>query len=158
MSREHLSVYLNDHLAGSAAGLELISDLQAIPGYEEWAARLHREVSEDRDQLETLMRKADISQNTARKAAAWLTEKVVQLKTRLDDRGGGPLQKLELVEALALGIDGKRALWTALRAVSGELPRLNELDYDRLIQRAEQQRGEVESARLRAAAEAFGPP
>jgi hypothetical protein len=151
----HLSVYLNDHLAGSAAALELLAGLQKLPGFDAWAEQLRLQITEDRQQLETLMRDADIAQSSTRKAVAWVTEKLAELKTRLDDRSGGQLQTLELIEALALGIDGKRALWTALRAAAAEVSTLQRIDYGRLIARAEEQRGVVEVRRLEAAAAAF---
>ncbi len=101
------------------------------------------------------MRGAGIAESTVRQTAAWLTEKVVELKTRLEDRTGGPLQRLELLEALSLGIEGKRGLWVALQAASHHEPVLRGLDYPRLISRALEQRDLVEARRLDAAAEVF---
>lgn len=155
MSSRHLGVYLNDHLAGSAAALELLAELGSVEGLEEWAARLQSDVAEDRHQLEQLMRKADVTQSATRQAVAWITEKLAELKTRVDDRGDGALQRLELIEGLALGIDGKRALWTALNAAADRVPALRGVDYARLIERAEEQRRAVEVRRLEAAADAL---
>jgi hypothetical protein len=155
LSSRHLGVYLNDHLAGSAAALELLAELGSVEGLEEWAARLQSDVAEDRHQLEQLMRKADVTQSATRQAVAWITEKLAELKTRVDDRGDGALQRLELIEGLALGIDGKRALWTALNAAADRVPALRGVDYARLIERAEEQRRAVEVRRLEAAADAL---
>ena len=55
------------------------------------------------------------------------------MKLRMDDPAGGALQVLEALEALALGIEGKQALWRALRAVAEEGTRLQGVDYDRLM-------------------------
>jgi hypothetical protein len=57
------------------------------------------------------------------------------------------LHLLEAMEAASLGIEGKRLLWVVLQAASERSPRLKILDYDRLIQRAEEQRQRVESVR-----------
>jgi hypothetical protein len=111
---EQLSVYLNDHLAGSTAALEVLGELAKEEMSESWAIAMRSEVATDRQDLESLMRNANIAQSTVRQAAAWLTEKIAELKTRFDDPARGALQRLELIEALALGIDGNRALWAAL--------------------------------------------
>jgi hypothetical protein len=155
MSSQHLGVYLNDHLAGSAAALGLLEELAKAKGLEDWASQLRSEVAADREELEKLMRAANILHSTARQAAAWLTEKLAEFKTLIDDRTDGGLQRLELIEALALGIDGKRALWAGLQAASDRLPVLRALDFPRLIARAEDQRRVVEVQRLQAAAAAF---
>jgi hypothetical protein len=51
----------------------------------------------------------------------------------------------EKLEALAFGIEGKRALWRALLVVAEEIPALRKVDLARLDQRAEDQRGHVEA-------------
>ena len=158
MRNSHLAVYLNDHLAGATAALALLDELEHVDGFEDWASRLKAEIAADRDQLRSLMRSLGAPESSIRRAAAWVTEKLAELKTRLDDRSGGALQRLELIEALALGIDGKRALWTALQAVAGDdeaLDGLQRPDYANLIQRATDQRHAVEMRRLQAAASAF---
>jgi hypothetical protein len=158
MSEEHLRIYLNDHLAGSSAAIELLTELRKADGFEDWADRLRSEITQDREALERLMRDLNIARSTARQATAWLTEKLAELKTRLDDQSGGTLQRLELLEALALGIDGKRALWIALQTVALHVPALREMDYGRLVARAEEQRRVVEVRRLEAAAAALDCP
>jgi hypothetical protein len=150
-----LGVYLNDHLAGSAAALELLDELRKVDGLEDWATRVRTEIAEDRQELEELMRQAGIAQSTARQAAAWVAEKLAELKTRIDDRSGGALHRLELIEALALGIEGKRAVWTALQAAAANVPPLRGVNYARLIERADEQRRTVEVRRLQAAGDAL---
>jgi hypothetical protein len=63
---------------------------------------------------------------------------------------------LEGLEALALGIAGKEALWHALAAVADQTPELDALDYPALIERARDQRQRVEDLRLQAAQAALG--
>jgi hypothetical protein len=92
-----------------------------------------------------------VPESRPRKIAGWLTEKITQLKLLLDDGRGGPLSLLEAIEAVALGIEGKRALWYALAAAAEVTPRLQGIDYDRLAQRARDQRCRIELARLEAA-------
>jgi hypothetical protein len=50
-----------------------------------------------------------------------------------------------------LGIEGKRGLWRALAATAEDAPWLRVADYDRLIERAEEQRSRVEKLRLETA-------
>jgi hypothetical protein len=159
MADEHLATYLNDHLAGSVAAIELLEYLEkahADTAMARFFAELRADVEADRRELEALMDRLHIAKSLPRKVTAWLTEKVTQLKLRLDDPKGGPLRLLEALEALALGIEGKRALWRALAAATETDPRLQGVDYERLAQRAEKQRRRVEVARLEAARSAFG--
>ncbi len=62
---------------------------------------------------------------------------------------------LHALEGLALGITGKRGLWTALATTADILPRLRELDYARLEKRAVEQYARVEAKRLEVAREVF---
>jgi|1185.fasta_scaffold26128_2 hypothetical protein len=129
-----LSIYLNDHLAGSTAGLEL-------------ARRLHddslaEEIEEDRETLMDVMRRLDVDRDELRLAIAWGAEKALRLKP------GGHLHD---AEALSLGVEGKLVLWVALRHARGDDPRLEGIDFDALIARARSQRERIEQERLRAA-------
>src|SRR5438270_13561036 len=80
---KNLAAYLNDHLAGSIAAIELMDDL--IKASEEEAlkrffAGLKAEIESDQKILENLIERADESQKTSRKVAAWLSEKAARLK------------------------------------------------------------------------------
>ena len=154
MANEHIATYLNDHLAGSVVALELIEHLQAAHAgtpLESFLAELRADVTADRHELEGLMEQLHITESRTRKATAWLTEKVTEVKLRLDDPAGGALRLMESLEALSLGIEGKRGMWLALAAVAEEADWLRVVDYERLIHRAEQQRSRVEDERLKAA-------
>jgi hypothetical protein len=158
VDRKHLATYLNDHLAGAVTLLELLGHvISAYPGteVERFARGLRDEVTADRRELEALMERFGVSQSTTRKASAWLSEKLAQLKLKADDRHAGALRLLEATEAMSLGIEGKRSLWLALDRAAERDPALRGCDYDRLRQRAEDQRQRVEAVRLQAAAEAL---
>ena len=157
MTQQHLSVYLNDHLAGSSGALEILDHLRQIEGLADWVETMRDAITQDRQELEALMARAGITQSAARQAAAWMAEKLAELKTWLDDRERGALARLELLEALAMGIDGKSALWKSLRAASAHVPALDGVDYARLIQRASEQRAAVEIPRIEAALAALAP-
>jgi hypothetical protein len=88
--------------------------------------------------------------------SAWLTVKFIEVKLRFDDSARGPLRLLESLETVGLGIHGKLAMWHALNAAADNSPTLEGLvDYERLAQRAEEQRRCVEVVRLEAAKAAF---
>jgi hypothetical protein len=154
---DHLATYLNDHLAGSTAAIEMLTTLEAEPGFEQWARSVREDVARDQQELEALMERLGVARSPARRLAGWMGEKLAKAKMRLDDREGGALRLLELLEVLALGIHGKQALWRALQSASAILPALRVADYSRLIARAEEQRADVEARRLRQADAAFGP-
>jgi hypothetical protein len=65
------------------------------------------------------------------------------------------LRLFESLEALSLGIEGKRGLWLALAAVSERSPQMRLLDYPELIGRAEAQRRKVEEKRIETAKRAL---
>jgi hypothetical protein len=159
MSNKAIATYLNDHLAGATAAIQLLEYLEAAhagtPG-ERFFIELRADVEADRQELETLMAGLQISQSRTRQATSWLAEKVTELKLRLDDPAGGTLRIFEALEAVAIGIDGKRALWQALAAAAEDVPGLRLADYERLAQRAEEQRRRVEEVRLQAAKAALG--
>lgn len=161
MSNDNLSVYLNDHLAGSVAGLEILDqlcDLLKDHAFAAEIASLRAEVASDRDALEGIIERLEFTPSRVRKASGWLAEKAVAVKLLVDDPKGGPLRIFESLEALSLGIEGKRSLWKALASVSGRYPPIKLREIELLHERAVDQRQRVESMRLGMAQEAFGSP
>jgi hypothetical protein len=162
MINEHLATYLNDHLSGSIAAIELLEHLEsAYAGkeLERFFAELRKDIEADRQELERLMERLEIAQSRPRKAGAWIAGKFAELKMRLDDNARGPLRLLESLEAVELGISGKLALWRALIAAAHVVPVLRDaLDYERLAGRATEQIERVELYRLEAAKAAFTAP
>jgi hypothetical protein len=151
---DHIATYLQDHLAGSTLALELLDHLQKAhvgTERENFFAQLQDDIASDRNKLETLMRRLSVSVGTVRAAVAWLGEKVALLKMRMDDSGGGDFWLLEAVELIALGIEGKRALWDALHHVAPHHTNLDGMDFDALAKRAAEQRARIEPVRLHAA-------
>jgi hypothetical protein len=151
MANEHIATYLNDHLAGSVVAIELLEHLESTHCESELGAffkQLRTEVAADRDELQQMMERLDIGESRTRKASAWLAEKMTELKLRFDDPKDGPLRLFESLEALSLGIEGKRSLWIALKAAAEQSPSLRILDYERLTQRAQEQRNRVEIQRI----------
>ena len=97
------------------------------------------------------MNRLGISQSRIRKASGWLVEQIAEAKFEMDDQDQGMLRRLERLEALSLGIDGKLGLWRALHAASTLDSHLVGPDYESLAQRARDQRESVEAMRIEAA-------
>jgi hypothetical protein len=157
-SDEALTVYLNDHLAGSAVGIELAEKLRDNnQGTELGKAMvaLHHDISEDRETLEALMGQLDLERHAVKEAAGWMLEKVSRLRLNPALTGSPELTRLLETEALALGIEGKLAMWLALKEAAAANPRLAGADLDRLIERARGQRRALEPHRLAAGLASF---
>jgi hypothetical protein len=155
VTNKYLEIYLIDHSAGSIAAIELLGDLEtayADTALARFFVDLRTDIEADRRQLQGLMDRLQIVESRSRKVSAWLTEKFSELKLRIDDSACGPLRLLESLEIVGLGIHGKLAMWHALHAASEHYPSLKDLvDYERLAQRADEQRQRVEVVRLEAA-------
>jgi hypothetical protein len=153
MSQNPLITYLNDHLAGGNAALEMLERLiEYMHGAKEEPElrEILREIEEDKSVLVGILHKAGGKESRVRSAAAFLAEKLGQAKMALDDPGGGEFRNFQALEALALGIQGKAALWRALGEASRNEPTLNG-DYVALERRAQNQFQRVDGLRLRLA-------
>jgi hypothetical protein len=154
VANEHLAIYLNDHLAGAEGALELLGHLEAAyagTAIGDLLSQLRADIDTDRQELERHMERLGIPLSTTRKVAGWLAEKAAYLKLAIDDKTSGAMRLFEGLEGLAIGIHGKWSLWQALAATQQDVPALQGIDYDRLAQRAEEQRSRVEVIRLEAA-------
>lgn len=153
MSSSSLITYLNDHLAGSLAALQVVDHLleQQRLASDKQLRAIRGEIEEDQKVLQGILKSVGGKESPVRKAAAWLTEQVGQAKLRLDDSGSGGLLVLEALEALSLGIQGKASLWRALAAVQDIRPELKRVDFRQLERRAQDQFDRVDALRLRAA-------
>ena len=159
MNRDILATYLNDHLAGSVAALELVERLRGFcqgTYREQLLVSLGQEIEDDQQIVKLLLRSVSGKESKLRKAAAWLTEKIGEAKLELDDSGNEQFRLLEGLETLGLGIQGKLGLWRALSAVSNQDAEIGKLDLVRLERRARDQFERVEAERLLAARAAFG--
>lgn len=155
---KELSVYLNDHLAGSVSALELLDRLIATYAgkpLERFFCDLREDIGADQEQLEGLIAKLGAKESTVRKAGGWLMEKLSRPKIDLEEESG--LGLFLALEAIVLGITGKRSLWRALQAASRTVPELARLDYSGLEKRAIEQCERVEARRLEIARGVFKP-
>jgi hypothetical protein len=153
---EPLQTYLHDHYSGATFAAELLEDLHdKFPGQElgRLAGEMLDEINHDRETLETIIHQIGSAGPDLRDIGAWVAEKISRLKLRKDDPYG--LGVFEALEALSLGILGKRALWTALQRVMEVDRRIERPDFDTLAQQAGEQFNRVEGYRLRLAQTTF---
>jgi hypothetical protein len=154
---KYLATYLNDHLAGATIGVELArraaSEHDGTP-LGAFLAGLADEIAADRRALREFMAAVGAGADRKKVAFAWLVEKAGRLKPNAHLLTPSPLSPVTELEALVLGIEGKRLLWRALREVATEygLPadRLEELGA-----RAARQRDDVERQRVATVARAL---
>jgi hypothetical protein len=136
-----LSTYLNDHLAGATAGVELAGRI---------APDLRPEIDQDRDTLLDIMDRLGAGRDQLKAIAAWGAEQARRARPGwLMYDGLGRLEELEL---LTLGVTGKLVMWEALRHALADDPRLAGVDLDVLAARARSQLERLDRRRLDAAA------
>lgn len=149
-----LAIYLNDHLAGSTAGVELARRLRGSnegdPEFGPVLAEVCAEVEADRETLKGVMGQLGVGQSRLKPLAAVLGERLGRLKLNGQWRGYSPLSRLDELELLQVGVAGKRRLWRALEQThAGELPGF---DLNALAERATEQLRRLETLHLKAAA------
>ncbi|MFB7462674.1 hypothetical protein ACFCZ1_04035 [Streptomyces sp. NPDC056224] len=153
-----LTVYLNDHLTGSGAGVRLIHRIaerhRGTDSGPELAA-LAGQIEEDQDSLRRIMGDLDVPVRRLREVIGRIGEKAGRLKLNGRLLTRSPLSDVVEFEAMLLGVEGKAACWRALRAVAETDARLDAPDLDRLLARADAQTRTLDDLRRRRAAEVF---
>lgn len=149
--RDSVSIYLNDHLAGATAGMELARRMTAAaePG-SPTAATLRQvtaEIVEDRQSLIAMMGALGVPVRGYKVFAAWAGEKAGRLKPNGHLLTRSPLSQLEETELMLLGVAGKAAGWRALRQLAERDGRLDAGRLGDLIARADRQAGTLEKLR-----------
>jgi hypothetical protein len=114
---EVLGTYLNDHLGGAHAGMEMARKLcdRAADGPDAAVlATLVTDIEADRDDLRALIERLAPSGHPVTQAAGWIAGKAHQVAVGEALTGDEHLSMLLQTESLALDIEGKQALWEAL--------------------------------------------
>ena len=149
--------YLNDHLAGAAAAIQLAERFRAREPQSELGRVLQAllgEIDEDREVLHQVITALGGSPNPVKLASAVGMERLGSLRMALPvlGPGSGEAARLEELEVLSLGIQGKRMLWKLLGTLASSDGRLAGFDFAGLEGRAESQRRRLEPFRLEFAA------
>ncbi len=157
-----LAVYLQDHLAGAAAGVALarriVGNHRGTP-LEVPLTQLTAEIDQDRRALLRLMAHLDIAASVVKSQLAAVGEWVGRGKLNGQVLGDSPLSGLVEFEGLRTGVEAKLTMWRALDVSLSSTRLPDGFDLAELIARAEAQRDELERYRqdsARAAFEALG--
>jgi hypothetical protein len=152
-----LAIYLNDHLAGSAFGVELCRRLRSSNSEESELGQplgeLCEEIEADRETLARLIDQLGIRRSVVKPATAWAAEKLGRLKLNGQLTGYSPLSRLVEIELLAIGITGKMQMWRALERTLGSSQ--SGFDFGELAERAIRQRDQAEDLHAIAARQAL---
>ncbi len=158
MANPHLASYLNDHLANASAAIDLLDHLERRHGSSPigtLAAALREDEAADREALEALMNRLGIAREALDRPAGRLAGLLADAGP--DELPPTPARLLSIVEALSLGIEGKRLLWRSLKTAAVYNPELQGTDYAGLERRADEQRIGIEPFRMGAAKGSFAP-
>ncbi|WP_371483184.1 hypothetical protein [Kitasatospora sp. NBC_00315] len=151
---ELLGIYLNDHLMGAFGGTELARRIaqEQSPGD---LQRLAADIAEDRDDLVRMMRRLGVPVRRYRQWLGIAGERLgrAKLNGRLLHRS--PLSDLVELEAMRTGVEGKAALWRALRPLAGAGGPLGPAELDRLADRARSQAATLEAHHASVSARLF---
>ena len=160
LSSDLLTLYLNDHLAGSVFGSQLARRaLAANRGteFETFLVELTAAIDEDRRELEGILERLGLPTDRIKLAAGWLGEKIGRLKPNGQLKGYSPLSRMLELEGLSGGVHAKLSLWRALRAIAPGDDRFDADHLDELVERAESQLGGLATMQPRAALVALSP-
>jgi hypothetical protein len=151
-----LSIYLRDHFAAAAAGrarCRAARDSNEGTPTGAFLDGLLRQIDEDAETLRRVLARVGVAPSKPKLVAGLAAERLGRLKLNGQLTGYSPLSRLVELEALVLGVEGKRRLWLALAEIGD--PRLSEFDFGALAERAETQRDGLEEQRRHAAAVAL---
>lgn len=159
MTSRFLRIYLNDQLAAGVLWREVARRAQRRnPGTElgDALARVATGIAEDVATFEEIMQRLGVRRGFSKPALAVAAERLGRFKLNGRLLSYSPLSRFAELDFLAMGIEGKKILWANLRDFAQLGSRLDDVQFDVLIERAERQRAELEPFRAQAGREALG--
>jgi len=157
MTKDPLHVYLNDHLAGATAGVDLVKT--AAENHEgemgEFFTELADGITGDYNTLTSLIDQMNAHASGAKEAFAKIGSEVSESKFSGESIGDPTFGTFLTLETLSIGVEGKLCMWKALKVIAAEHPELAAMDIDTLIERAQSQRDGIEAKRLEIAGSAL---
>jgi hypothetical protein len=138
-SLQYLTIYLNDHRAGAAAGTDLARRLWRKNRSEPWAAELNelrKSIKAEKETLDAVRASVGVTGGQLRRAGVFLAERASRLKPNGHFLRYSPLTRLTELEALMSGVQSKQRLWAALHQTTAWLPDLARFDFVALGQQS----------------------
>ena len=157
MSTKNLTAYLKEHAAGASMALDLLDHLissHADTPDADFFKEIRGKVDADKTILDGILNRFETGESVVLNTLTRLGEKAARVKFLLAGADRGEMGRLEALEMLSLGIEGKRVLWLALE--SAAIPELQDRDLPARARVAEEQRELVERRRLAAARNTLG--
>jgi hypothetical protein len=161
IDKERLGTYLQDHYAGSSAGIELFkraADQQSDPVARTALTSMVAEVEDERDALERFLAAVDSKPDQLKNAGAWMAEKLARLKPNGELIRRSPLSDVIELETLRIAVEGKACGWRVLRGLAEHEGVFDKAELDRLLGLASRQIDQLEELRLAAAHRTFRKP
>lgn len=144
-----IETYLQDHHAGSAAGVDAFQRIakgHSDPAVREAVTRIAVEVEADQAALESIMAAFRVKPSLLKDVPARVAEKVGRLKPNQRIVRRSPLSDVVELEGLVMAVHGKSLGWRILRELAD--PRLDKTQLADLHARALAQLEELEALRL----------
>lgn len=150
MAHDPIVVYLNDHLAGATAGVDLVTNAAERHDGEmgEFFQQLADEISADYNTLTTLMSTMNAQGSGVKEVFAKAGFEIAESKFSGESTKDPELGTFLTLETLSIGVEGKLCMWKALKVVEDDHTDLKSFDVDGLIERAQSQRDRIEGKRL----------
>lgn len=152
MTSNTIETYLQDHHAGSAAGLDAFRRVAEGHSDREVRAKVGRiayDIAEDQRSLEGIMTAFGIKASQLKDIPARVAEKVARFKPNERVTQRSPLSDVEELEALTAAVHAKSLGWRILLEVNDD--RLDKAKLEELLNRAREQENELEELRLKQA-------
>jgi hypothetical protein len=152
--RQALIAYLRDHLTGSDVAIRVVHRLRLTHHGTDGMLfhRLFKEFEEDRSVVHALLARLGASGRSLKRAAGVASGTVLMVAA-----GGaaGDLSLLRALEALAIGVQGKRCMWRALHNLSPVPFTFDGLNFVELEAKAVRQWEAIEERRRALVAQTF---
>ncbi|UJW30448.1 hypothetical protein L3Q67_35415 [Saccharothrix sp. AJ9571] len=153
-----LGIYLNDQLALGMTWRELARRAARNnrgTAFEAPLAEVAAAIAADVEAFRGIMSSLGVRPNPVKAGLALLGERLARFKPNGRLVSYSPLSRFMELEVLAMGIEGKKILWSTLRDGAALQSRLPGVDFDHLIERAAGQRSILEPLRREAARDAL---
>lgn len=145
-----LRIYLNDQYALGVGWRELARRAQRNNGGTE-LGRVIRTVADDIaadvETLGSIMERLGVPKSPVKGPLAIVGERLGRVKLNGRLLRFSPLSRFHELDVLAMGIEGKKVLWGNLRDLAQLGARLPDVDFDHLLERAQDQRDRLEPFR-----------
>ena len=161
IDQARLATYLQDHYAGSSAGIELFrraADQQTDAVVRTALTAMAEKVEHERTVLTKYLAFVDAKPDPVKNAGAWVAEKLGRFKPNGELVRRSPLSDVMELEMLRIAVEGKGAGWRVLRALADDQPLFDAAELDTLIEDTGRQIKELEDLRMDAARRVFRRP